>query len=87
MNAIIKDTPISFGLAREALQHRRMEEVGAARRKLRDLRADPQTAQFAIELAESELEEARAKFAIAQRADDDTAREMLAKEGIRVCKR
>lgn len=87
MNAIVKDTPISFGIAREALQLRCLEEVGACRRKLRDLRADPQASQFALELAESELEEARAKYAIAQRADDGTAREMLAKEGIRVCKR
>lgn len=87
MNAVIKDTPISFGLACETLQLRSMEQVGAARRKLRELRADPQASQFAIELAESELEEARAKYAIAQRCDDDTAREMLAKEGIRVCKR
>lgn len=86
MNAIIKDTPISFGIARETLQLHQLEQVGAARRKLRELRADPQSSQYAIELAESELEEARAKHAIAQRADDDTAREMLAKMGIRVCK-
>lgn len=86
MNAVIKDTPISFGLARETLQLHQLEQVGAARRKLRELRADAQSSQYAIELAESELEEARAKYAIAQRADDDTAREMLAKQGIRVCK-
>lgn len=87
MNAVIKDTPISFGLAQEELQRLRAEEVGIARRKLRDLRAIPQTPQFQLELAENELEEARAKFAIAQRADDVIARELLAKEGIRVCKR
>ena len=87
MNAIIKDTPISYGLAQEELQRRSAEAVGAARRKLRELRADSQASQFNIELAESELEEARAKFAIAQRADDAVARQMLAKEGISVCKR
>lgn len=87
MNAIVKDTPISFGIARETLQLRLLEEIGSIRRKLRDLRANPQTSQFAIELAEGELEDARAKYAIAQRCDDETAREMLAKEGVRVCKR
>jgi len=87
MNAIVKDTPISFGIARETLQLRLLEEIGSIRRKLRDLRANPQTSQFAIELAEGELEDARAKYSIAQRCDDETAREMLAKEGVRVCKR
>ena len=54
MNAIIKDTPISYGLAQEELQRRSAEAVGAARRKLRELRADSQASQFNIELAESE---------------------------------
>ena len=82
-----RDTPISFGLALEELQRLRMEQVGIALEKQRELRVDPAATPEDIEQARAELDMARAAVATSRRATDEEARRMLAQEGIFVCKR
>ncbi|MGV6941988.1 hypothetical protein ACVALR_14370 [Stenotrophomonas maltophilia] len=85
MNAITVDTPISYGLALEVLRGRRMEQVGMARRQLRELRASAAAAGD-IELAEQALQDAREAVGLCQRMSDSEARSTLAAEGIDLCK-
>ncbi len=85
MNATTIDTPISYGLALEVLRGQRMEQVGMARRKVRELRASAAAAGD-IELAEQALQDAREAVGQCQRMSDDQARKVLAEEGIDLCK-
>lgn len=85
MNAMMKDTPISLGLPLEVLRGRRMEQMGAAHRELRDLRSN-QAASIEIELAGSRLEDARAAVGECQRLSDDEARKVLEREGVTLCR-
>lgn len=85
MNSMIIDTPVSFGLSLEVLRGRRMEQLGQARRKVRELRSASAPA-FDIELAEQAVEEAREAVTSAQRMDDEEARTVLRGEGITPCR-
>ncbi|WNH54843.1 hypothetical protein [Stenotrophomonas oahuensis] len=85
MNSMIVDTPVSFGLSLEVLRGLRMEQLGEARRKVRELRSAGAQA-FEIELAEQAVEEAREAVTLAQRMDDEEARSALSEEGITPCR-
>lgn len=88
MNTVaIHDTPISYGLSLEFLRGHRMEQVGKARARLRDLRNNPLSPALEIEAAENALEDAREAYAVAQRMSDEEARRALENEGISPCKR
>jgi len=83
---LTQDTPISFGLALEALRGHRMQQVGKARRELRELRNNPMATSMQIELAEAALEDACDAATRSQRVSDAEARTILQQEGIPLCR-